>query len=613
MLRFMVARKHLSNAGWLLRFAVAMLPLVWLVGTRYLLWVDVDGPLPAFYLLLMYLGHLSLLPILALLPLLLLTWLPPRIFRGLAITTILLLLTLLLIDTVVYELYRFHINGFILEMVLLSGTDTFELSSSLYLSALAGLVLLLLVLLALAGWLVPRLGQSFSVLVLSLTLLGLMAAHGIHAWADANYDGRITAMSRHIPLYFGATSKRLFIRYGVVDAQQQRDSGWQESSHAKNAALRYPTEPLVCQEVAVQPNILLIVVDALRADTVTKKWMPNTKALQQQSLDFSQHFSGGNSTLAGIFSLFYGLPANYWSAFYGEHRPPVVLDRLTTLGYQPIILSAATLVSPAFDRTVFAGIADIRLHTPGNKNWDKDQRITDDWLAFTASDQATARPFFGFLFYSAVHGYSTPPDYPHFQPYWSAINQLQLSADFDPLPYQNVYRTAAHYVDMQIGRVLEDLRQRDLLANTLVMVTSDHGEEFNDNGLNFWGHGSNFSDTQLRVPMIVHWPGKKPAKFNYRTSHNDVAVTLMSELLGCQSTKPDSYAVGHSLFQQQGRGVLIAGSYAGYAAVLEKYVLVSYPSGSHELLDKHLKPVKDDILQPETGRQVLEQLSRFYR
>lgn len=600
----------LSNSQWLLRFCIAVMPLVWLVGLRYLPWISIEGTLAPFYLALVYVGHLSLLPILLLLPLLLFVHLPATLFRWLGAGVITLLLTLLLVDTLVYDLYRFHINSLVLEMVFLSGTDTFGLSSGMYLIAAGGLAAVMAVV-ALMVWAAKHLPAVACKVAMTAVIVCLTAAHGIHAWADANYDTRITGITRHIPLYFGTTSKRFFVANGLVDPEKARDTDLTLRKSRSN--LRYPLEPMACSATGQPPNVLIILVDALRADTVTPQWTPNMSRFRQRASDFINHFSGGNSTLAGVFSMFYGLPSNYWDAFYGTRHPPVMMERVMEMGYQPLILSSATLVSPAFDRTVFAGVPDIRLRTPGKTMWQKDQRITDDWLEFTADRKETDAPFFGFIFYSAVHDYGPPEDYPRFEPYWDEVNHLELSDSFDPEPYLNVYRTAAHYVDSQVGRVLEDLEQRGLLDSTVVMISSDHGEEFNDNGLGFWGHGSNFSDAQLHVPMIIHWPQRARQEISYRTTHHDVPVTLLEEAFGCAATPADRYAVGHSMFDPAPRDLLIAGSYANYAAVLDQHIVVSYPGGGHDVLDKQLRDVGDDVLQPETSRRILTQLSRFYR
>ncbi len=601
---------RLSNVQWLWRFSVAVMPLMWLVGLRYLPWVDVEGNLALLYLFLLYAGHLSLFPFLVLLPLVLLLPLSKGPFRLLGAGVITLLLALLLVDTLVYDLYRFHINSFVLEMVFLSGSDTFDLSADTYLFG-AGALLAVLVAVTSMVWLARHLSASVCRFVTAAVLVCLAAAHGIHAWSDAHYDTRITGITRHIPLYFGTTAKRFFVANGLVDPEKARGTDLTLRTGSSN--LRYPLEPMACVAPEQRLNVLIILVDALRADTVTSKWTPNIARFRERASDFSNHFSGGNSTLAGVFSMFYGLPSNYWDAFYGAQHPPVLMQRLMELSYQPLILSSATLVSPAFDRTVFAGVPDIRLRTPGRTMWEKDQLITDDWLAFTAARKESDAPFFGFIFYSAVHAYGPPDDYPRFEPYWEEVNHLQLSNDFDPEPYLNVYRTAAHYVDSQVGRVLADLQQRRLLDNTVVMISSDHGEEFNDNGMDYWGHGSNFSDVQLHVPMIVHWPQRDRQQVSYRTTHHDVPATFLHEALGCAATSAEQYSVGHSLFEPAPRDLLIAGSYANYAAVLDQHIVVSYPGGGHDVLDKKLNKAPEGVLQPEISQRILTQLSRFYR
>lgn len=598
----------LLNLSWLLRFAVVLMPLVWLVSLRFLPWIHLDGLLPPLYLALIYVGHFSLFPLLALLPLTLLSPLPRRLFRTLAVMVGVVLLTLLLVDTIVYELYRFHMNSLVLEMVVLSGSDTFGLAFKTWSSAVSGLLALVLITALVGQWLAPSLSRRVVSWSLVLVASSVLLAHGIHAWADARYDTRITSITRHIPLYHGATGKRLFVNLGLADARRNRDL----LRTSRRSNLAYPQQPLQCEQGSGL-NVLVILVDSLRADTLAPAWTPNMAAFRDQATSFEHHFSGGNSTLAGVFSFFYGLPSTYWDAFYGAQHAPVLIERLQELGYTHEILSSATLISPAFDRTVFAGVEGIRLRTPGKSMWEKDQHITEDWLAFTAARQVGDAPFFGFLFYSAVHGYDSPPDYPRFKPYWKNINHLKLSQDMDPEPYFNVYRTAAHYVDSLVGRVLDDLRERGLLDNTVVILSSDHGEEFNDNKLGYWGHGSNFSDVQLQVPMIVHWPGRGPHKVNHRTSHFDVPVTLMSDLLGCAATPAQHYASGRNLYEPGGRNLLLAGSYASFAAVTEDHVVVSYPTGHHDVFDKKLRKTANQALDGDLSRYVLQELSRFYR
>ena len=59
-----------------------------------------------------------------------------------------------------------------------------------------------------------------------------------------------------------------------------------------------------------------MLIDALRPDKVGAETTPAIEALASDGLLFENHYSGGNSSRMGIFSLFYGIPSTYWQAFY---------------------------------------------------------------------------------------------------------------------------------------------------------------------------------------------------------------------------------------------------------------------------------------------------------
>jgi len=606
-----------QRLNWLSWFLFANVPLACLLATRFFVWMPIDGTGPAAYITLTYIGQYALLTWLIGLPLVLLGLILKQRWLMLAAIVIATLgQFLLVIDIAVFSLYRFHLSGFVLNTLIKAGAHTFDFSWLEWTLAGGALIAMLLVQGAIA-WLLTRfrprahwLGVGFAVL-----FAAQLGAHGWHAWADATYNTRITSLTRYVPLYYAATAKRFFKDQGWVDASANREAqSMTRLEHAKRSGrLDYPTQPLSCQPPKTRPNILMIAVDALRADMLDPRWMPNTaRFAKREAKTFTQHYSGGNSTKAGGFSMFYGLPSTYWDAFESSQTAPVWIQRLQKLDYQTEILSAATLISPAFDRTAFAGISDIRLNPPGDEAWQRDRLITNDWLDFMESRQQEASPFFGFLFYKSVHGYDVPPDFPRIKPYWNTINHLALDDDFDPEPYFNRYKTATRYVDQLIGRVLDDLEQRGLLNNTIVMITSDHGEEFNDNGKGYWGHGSNYSDAQLKVPMVVHWPGKKAERIRYHTSHADIPATFM-QTLGCGATPPKTYAMGNGLLTPRKRDWMLAGSYMNYAMVTDDHLVVTYPTGRFETMTTELEPAPDYQPPADVLNQALQAMSRFYR
>ena len=73
----------------------------------------------------------------------------------------------------------------------------------------------------------------------------------------------------------------------------------------------------------------------------------------------------------------------------------------------------------------------------------------------------------------------------------------------------DAYDGAVNYVDVQIADLLAQLRSRDLLDNTLVVITSDHGESFYEHG--FMNHGNSLYRELIHVPLIFIQPGKIPA------------------------------------------------------------------------------------------------------
>ncbi|WP_417500862.1 DUF3413 domain-containing protein [Marinobacter sp.] len=606
-----------SHPNWVAWFIFANGILCLLVGLRFLPWMTVADATTAIYVGLLMPGQFVLLAWLAGIPLLLASFaLPKRLLTILAVTYGSLGVAVLLIDTVAYSLYRFHLSGFVLELAVEAGTEVFSFSGQLWGISLGIFVVILLVESFFAA-LLWRVRPSAKWLMGAFaTMLALqLGAHSWHAWADANYDSRITSITRHIPLYYGATAKRLMQRYDLIDQQQARKTKASQSlaKTAPEGALNYPTQPLVCSQPEQSFNVLIIVLDGARWDMLAPEWTPNIYEFARDSLVFEQHYSNGNATKPGIFTLFYSLPASYWNAFTAAKEPPVAISRMQQLGYQTKVLGSATLISPAFDQNVFSSIPNLRLHTPGDEAWDRDIKITDDWLAFTSSERRADDPFFGFLFYDTTHNHVVPDDYPvKFQPYWQSVNKLALDQDFNPELIKNNYKSTLHFVDNQVGRVLDDLRSKQLLDKTVVMITGDHGQEFNEYEKNYWGHGSNFGEYQLRVPMVVHWTGKAAAHIKYRTENFDIAPTLMTEVLGCEASPVATYATGNSLFNKRQRDWSIAHSYMDQALLLDGLSIVSNPSGDVDVFDRNLQPVADYVLSPDIVKQVLNELSRFY-
>ena len=119
------------------------------------------------------------------------------------------------------------------------------------------------------------------------------------------------------------------------------------------------------------------------------------------------------------------------------------------------------------------------------------------------------RPFFVFINYMDAHIPYVPPQ-PFFGMFRSGKGGVPPAAEraSDVFRSRDSYDGSIAYLDDQVGRLLDELRRRGQMENTLVIVTADHGELFGEHGL--VGHGNSLYMPLLHVPLVVSFPGRVP-------------------------------------------------------------------------------------------------------
>jgi uncharacterized protein len=578
---------------WGLRFFLATTLLLQALGIRYL--AEYTWPaerLAIVYAVAAFVGQFALLGMLpwvaAVLPLTLAF--PSR--RAVQWTSVILAAALFAViqtDSLVFAESRFHLSALALRVL---GFQTWAF-------AVSALVISLALCTFLARLLARQLTRGNAVRWPRAVIIAFAAcflfSQTVYVWADAHYHVAITGLTPYLPLYKPITAKHLLARWlGAVDLERTREaSKLSKLGDVQDAILDYPKKPLQCAPPPRPLNVLIIGIDAMRADSASPRVAPHIAAFGEQALRFTAHWSAGNGTRPGLFSLFYGLPATYWSAFYAAQQPPVLIETFQEHGYRVgVFPSNPTDKLVGLDRTAFRSVADLP-DTSG------DLEVTSGWLDFVAHD--TGQPFFGFLFYESSPG-SCPAEYPR------PPDDVAAPGNAGP---RRCYETAVHFADAQIARVLDDLEQRGLFDSTVVLITSDHGEEFDENGLGFHGHGSSFSSYQLRTPMLVRWPGRGAERIARRTSHHDVAPTLLGEILAC-SNDPSDYSSGHSMFTGEQWDWYVASSYTGLAVIEPDRVTISYGpyfevrGPDYRLLDS--PDIRSDVIAA-----AIRETGRFYR
>lgn len=603
-------RQALRFAGW---YCAANALLLSVAGVQYF---SVAPPaadrLAAIFRALIVPGHFLLLaaPVGLLVALLAIT-VPVRYVRIGAVALFGILAALVVADVRVFGLYRFHLNSMVWSLLTSGVAEEILPTSARMLARVAGIVvalLLLEVLLALGLWrLVTRRRRLHGGSVAALLILLVAAGQALHAYGDATLRASITREMRYLPWLEGLTMKGVLVRLGLPRQEDTRIAAIPERA----SALRYPTEPLACTKAADPMNVLIVLIEEWRFDALDPTTTPNAWRLAQGGQRFHAHFSAGSSSRYGVFGLMYGIHPSYWDAVLAEHRGTLLIEEALRQGYRFHVRGSASLAHPEFDRTVFAALRDeVPLRTRGKSADERDRTITDDFLAFAEQRQ---EPFFGFLFYDSPHSADYPADLQvPYAPVWKEIDYLELDEDFDPRPYRNRHNNAVFYVDRLIGEVLDALEEAGLDENTIVVVTGDHGEEFNDSGLNYWGHNSNFSRYQTQVPLVAHWPGRPPHGHYGMTSHLDLVPTLMGRVLGC-STPAEAYSNGFDLFAPaRPQFVSVGGESQGTAVIEPQRVTLVERYGGVRVMDLDWHEQVGATPSTDHLRSVLESMSVFY-
>ena len=120
---------------------------------------------------------------------------------------------------------------------------------------------------------------------------------------------------------------------------------------------------------------------------------------------------------------------------------------------------------------------------------------------------------------------------------------------------QDLYDCSIAYLDNQIARVLDVLREQGVLDRTLIVLTADHGEGLGNHGV--WGHGLLYDDT-IHIPLVLWAPGALPAglRANGFAQHVDVAPTILDLMGISQKESPVRVILGsHERGTPQEKGV----------------------------------------------------------
>lgn len=273
-----------------------------------------------------------------------------------------------------------------------------------------------------------------------------------------------------------------------------------------------------------RPDVLIVVIESLQRSMLTSETMPRTSEMASESLWLKNHYSGGNCTSLGFFSLMVGKEAVWFPV---QKSLPVTMNEVFHHHDYKIGFFAGVDSYDNFnmDHVINEDCYDAYYAPP--TQWLKtDQAATDlasDFLnrrdlPKTSTLKERRRPRVAVLYLFSTHSpFAYFPEDEKFKPSSSDRYTIPFGEDAR-LPIYNRYRNSVRSIDRMIAPLLS--------KDKILVVTADHGEALLEDGS--VGHGYRANAIQNQTPAIIYVPGGEPRQIEATTSHIDILPTIFA-------------------------------------------------------------------------------------
>jgi arylsulfatase A-like enzyme len=320
---------------------------------------------------------------------------------------------------------------------------------------------------------------------------------------------------------------------------------------------------------AEKPNFILISIDSLRADHVgaygySRATTPHIDALAEESIVFENAVSTTSWTLPAHISM---LTSRFSEAHGVTAAGDSLADSAITLpeilqenGYATAAVVSGPFLNRRFGFSQGFDIYDDETVSFAEIN-DSHQGITSPLTherALEILNHVAGEPFFLFLHYWDVHyDYAPPPPFDEmFDPDYSGsvsgngfIRNDEIHRGMDPRDLEHVvalYDGEIAFTDSYLGELFAELKRLELWDNTLIVLTSDHGDEFFEHGNK--GHRNTLYGELLDVPLIVKLPQQR--RSGERLGNLAGIVDIAPTMLEVAGLPPLAGANGESLLNR---------------------------------------------------------------
>lgn len=332
------------------------------------------------------------------------------------------------------------------------------------------------------------------------------------------------------------------------------------------------------------PNVLLLILDTVRASSLSlyghsRQTSPTLERLATEGVTFGRALATAPWTLPSHASMFTGRwPHEQTTSWFRpmDKRDSTLAEALAARGYATGGF-VANLIYTDYEKGLGRGFQRYQDFRFGLglilRSCNVTRRITDSRLLrrLVGSDEILGRkpaatvnaeflawldgvgdrPFFGFLNYFDAHDPYLPPEewFERVAGYTrpdrlSPLRRLGVRQRRDQmrpediLLEQDAYEASIAWLDHEIGVLLAELERRGLREHTIIVVTSDHGEEFGEHGV--FLHGHTLYRDALQVPLLIVAPGQAPRgeRVTQPVSLRDLPATVLSLVRGESATFP---------------------------------------------------------------------------
>ena len=320
----------------------------------------------------------------------------------------------------------------------------------------------------------------------------------------------------------------------------------------KQLKISQPGEKILPLSLKIKnPNFIFILMESISAERLSiygyeRETAPNLKKIADNSIIFDNAYSSSahsDYAQTAFLSSRYTLINDYRNFFDEDYPRKFLWDILKEEGYNTAYISSqddnwANMIDyykkENLDYYHYSLTDEKYDYGSGNSRKDYDEITANKSLQWL-KNQTKENPFYLYINFQGTH---YPYEYKNNSIYFP--DEPSSSTTYFNLPksdYQasiNDYDNSVNYVDKQIGKIYDYLDKNNLLKDTIIVISSDHGESFEYRNKNL-RHGYGVYEEEIKVPLIFYLPGHKTRRISEPVRHVDVIPTLL-DIVGFNSS-----------------------------------------------------------------------------